>query len=45
LDESAEKVRSVARRKAITQRGLIRRLADDRRLNPRHKKQRAGQRA
>jgi circadian clock protein KaiC len=45
LDESAEKVRSVARRKAITQRGLIRRLADDSRLNPRHKKQRAGQRA
>ena len=43
LEESAERVRNVARRKAITQRGLIRRLADDSRVDPRHKKQRAEQ--
>ena len=45
LDESAETVRGVARRKAITQRGLIRRLADDSRVDPRHKRQLGKQRA
>jgi circadian clock protein KaiC len=45
LDESAEKVRGVARRRAITQRGLIRRLADDSCVHPRHKKQLGKQRA
>ena len=43
LEESAEKLRSVVRRSAITQRGLIRRLADDSRVRPRHKRQRMGQ--
>jgi len=43
LEDSAEKVRSVARRRAIAQRGVIRRLADDTRLRPRHKRQRTGQ--
>ena len=43
LEESAEKVRGVARRRAITQRGLIRRLADDTRVLPKRKRQRSGQ--
>jgi circadian clock protein KaiC len=43
LEEAAEKVRNAARRKAITQRGLIRRLADDDRVDSRHKKHQAGQ--
>jgi circadian clock protein KaiC len=40
LEEAAETVRGVARRQAITQRGLIRRLADDTRLHPSSSRQR-----
>jgi circadian clock protein KaiC len=42
LEESAETLRSVARRSAITQRGLIRRSADDTRRHPMRKRQRIG---
>ena len=41
LEESGEKVRHAARLRAIAQRGLIRRLADDTRQHPMRKRQRA----